>query len=105
MAQDFSAQYRKVAHFGIWADEAADSYGARDAMQIVADAAGRCFDQDMRESRELIDALGFLRHRAAQEKGAIRFWKALAEPDPAIRFRKAQDAITALRRSLLQTIR
>lgn len=100
MAQDFSARYRKVTYFGIWADESADTYGARDAMQIVANAAGRCFDEDMRESRELIDALGYLRHRAAQEKGAIRFWKTLAEPDPATRFRMAGDAAKALQRSL-----
>lgn len=100
VTRDFSAQYRKVGYFGIWAEESADIYGARDAVRIVAHAAGCCYDEDMRESRELIDALGYLRHRAAQEKGAIRFWKALAEPDPATRFRMADEAVKALQRSL-----
>ena len=40
----FADPYRKVPYFGIWAEETADQYGKRDAMAVLADAAGCCID-------------------------------------------------------------
>jgi len=98
--KDFSRPYRGVQYFGLWADETADRYGIRDAMAILADAAGRCFDEDMRESGELLDALEYLARETGHAVYATRFRKALDEPRPAIRFRAAGDACTALKRRI-----
>lgn len=53
---DFASPYRKVPYFGIWAEETADDYGKRDAMAVLADAAGCCFDDDVRQRQELLRA-------------------------------------------------
>jgi len=58
--RDFAKPYKKVQYFGLWAEETADQYGKRDAMAILADAAGRCFDEDMRQRRELLEAFDYL---------------------------------------------
>jgi hypothetical protein len=58
--KDFAKPYSRVQHFGLWASESADEYGKRDAMAILADAAGRCFDEDMPQRQELQDALEYL---------------------------------------------
>jgi hypothetical protein len=57
---DFASPYRKVAYFGLWAEETADQYGKRDAMDVLADAAGCCFDDDVRQRPELLRALEYL---------------------------------------------
>jgi hypothetical protein len=31
---DYSKTYRKVAYFGLWAEETADSYGIRDSLNV-----------------------------------------------------------------------
>ena len=54
--QDFARPYRKVPYFGIWAEETADQYGKRDALAVLADVAGCCFDDDVRQRPELLRA-------------------------------------------------
>jgi hypothetical protein len=98
--KDFSRPYKGVQYFGLWATETADRYGIRDAMDILADAAGRCFDEDMRERRELRDALEYLSRETGHTVYVNRFRKALDEPNPAIRFRAAGDACKALQRRI-----
>lgn len=98
--RDFAKSYKKVQYFGLWAEETADQYGKRDAMAILADAAGRCFDEDMRQRRELLDALEYLAQVTSRAVYVNRFKKALEEPNPAIRFRAAGDAYKALQRRI-----
>ena len=43
---NFAKPYRKVAYFGLWAEESADQYGKRDAMAILADAVDCGIDDD-----------------------------------------------------------
>lgn len=93
---DYGKAYRGVQYFGIWADETADSFGTRDAVNILADAVGLCFDQDMRQRREILSALHYLSTHGGQEKAARRFRSALDLTDPATRFRAASDAVKAL---------
>jgi hypothetical protein len=98
--QDFAKPYQKVTYFGLWAEETADDYGKRDAMAILADAAGRCYDQDMRQRQELRDALDYLARVTSRAVYINRFRKALEEPNPAVRFRAAGDAYRALLRRM-----
>ena len=98
--KDFSRPYGRVQHFGLWAAESADRYGKRDAVAILADAAGRCFDEDMRQQRELLDALDYLARMTSCPVYVSRFRKALDEPNPAVRFRAAGDAYRALARRI-----
>jgi hypothetical protein len=60
LMQDFSRPYRKVPYFGVGAGETADHYGKRDAMAVLADAAGCCFDDDVRQRPALVRALEYL---------------------------------------------
>jgi hypothetical protein len=69
-------------------------------MAILADAAGRCFDEDMRQRREVQDALEYLARVTSRAVHVNRFKKALDEPNPVIRFRAAGDACTALQRRM-----
>jgi hypothetical protein len=55
----FASPYRKVPYFGIWADEPSDQYGKRDAITMLADAAGCCFDDHVRQRRVLKDAFDY----------------------------------------------
>ena len=98
--KDFAKQYSRVQYFGLWASESADEYGKRDAMAILADAAGRCIDDDMRQRREVLDALEYLARVTSRAVYVNRFRKALDEPNPAVRFRAAGDAYRALQRRI-----
>jgi hypothetical protein len=98
--QDFSSPYRKVPYFGIWAEETADDYGKRDAMAVLADAAGCCFDDDVRQRQELRRALDYLARETSRAVYVARFRKTLDEPNPVMRFRAANDAYTALARRI-----
>jgi hypothetical protein len=98
--QDFSRPYRKVPYFGIWAEETADQYGKRDAMAVLADAAGCCFDDDVRQRQELLRALDYLARETSRAVYVRRFRKALDEPNPVMRFRAANDAYKALARRI-----
>jgi carbohydrate-binding DOMON domain-containing protein len=89
-----------VPYFGVWADETADFYGKRDAMAVLAEAAGRCFDDDVRQRQELVHALEYLTRETSRAVYVARFRKALDEPNPVIRFRAANDAYKALARRI-----
>jgi hypothetical protein len=84
-----------VQYFSLWATESADRYGIRDAIAILTDAAGRCFDEDMRQRRDVLDAFDYLSRETGHAVYLNRFRKALDEPSPAIRFRAAGDACKA----------
>ena len=98
--KDFAKPYSRVQYFGLWASESADRYGIRDAMAILADAAGRCFDEDMRQRQELQDSLEYLAHATSRAVYVARFRTALDEPNPVVRFRAANDACKALVRRI-----
>lgn len=100
--RDFAKPYRnrKVAYFGLFAEESADSYGKKDALAILADAAGRCFDEDMRQRQDVQDAMEYLASLNSRAVYVTRFRKALDVTDPAVRFRAAGDAYRALRRRM-----
>jgi uncharacterized protein (DUF4415 family) len=100
LCNDFASPYRKVPYLGIWADETADQYGKRDAMAVLADAAGCCFDDDVRQRPELGRALAYLARETSRAVYVNRFRKALEEPNPVIRFRAAGDAYRALARRI-----
>jgi hypothetical protein len=101
--RDFARPYQKVAYFGLWAEESADEYGKRDAMAILADAAGRCVDDDMRQRQEVLDAIEYLARVTNCPVDLNRFRKALDEPNPSVRFRAAGEAYKALQRRLTET--
>ena len=90
--RDFASPYRKVPYFGIWAEETADQYGKRDAMAVLADAAGCCFDDDVRPRPELRRTLEYLARETSRAVYVNRFRKALDEPNPVLRFQGANDA-------------
>lgn len=98
--KNFSNVYRGVRYFGLWAEEVADTYGIRDALNVLADAVGRCTIDDQRKRKDVKDALVFLSKRADRSVYVRRFSKALDEPDPVIRFRAANDALKALSRRI-----
>jgi hypothetical protein len=79
---NFASPYRKVPYFGIWADETADQYGKRDAMAVLADAAGCCFDDDVRQRPELGRALAYLARETSRAVYVNRFRKALRRAEP-----------------------
>jgi hypothetical protein len=97
---DFASRYPKVPYFGIWAEETADQYGKRDAMAVLADAAGCCFDDDVRLRLELQRALEYLARETSRVVYVNRFRKALDEPNPVIRFQTANNACRALARRI-----
>jgi hypothetical protein len=97
---DFASPYRKVPYFGIWAEETADQYGKRDAMAVLADAAGCCFDDDVRQRPELRRALEYLARETGSPVYVNRFRKALDEPHSVTRFQAAGNAYKALARRI-----
>jgi len=72
---DFSKPHRGVTYFGLFAEETADDYGRRAAVTILARAAERCTDEDMREDREVRAALDYLA-QYGHDKRAAQFRKA-----------------------------
>lgn len=89
-----------MPYIGLWAEETADDYGKRDAMAVLADAAGCCFDDDVRQRPELLRALEYLTRETSRAVYVARFGKALDEPNPVTRFRAANDAYKALARRI-----
>lgn len=97
---DFSKAYRGVQYFGVWADDTADAYGMRDAMAILASAAERTQDEDLRHDRPTLEALDYLVELVDRLPAATAFRAALAEPHPVTRRRAVTDAYRALCRAL-----
>lgn len=96
--RDFSAKYRGVAHFGLWAEESGDRFGDRDAWNILVEACRRCSCEDVREDEDVNAALEWF---ASGFPSYVKdFRKALDVADPAQRFYRAGDALRVLRAKL-----
>ena len=100
--KDYSKPYRGVAWFGLWASDTADDYGRRDAVKVLADAAERCFDEDMREDRDVRGALAYLMD-TGHDKRAVQFRQALEIEQPHQRRQAAADAVHAIHRAMGRT--
>lgn len=96
---DYSKPYSDVAYFGIWASETAADYGQRDAVKVLAEAAERCMDEDMREDWNVRDALAYLANEG-HDKRAAQFRRALDIQQPQQRRQVAADAVHAIHRTL-----
>jgi len=94
------SKHDKIAYFGVWADAASDHRMRREALRILIEASGRCFEQDMRNCRDTHDALTYL-SGSVSRAGCLRFRKALNQPDPYERERAAKDACESIARSVL----
>jgi hypothetical protein len=95
----FSDPYRGVTYFGIWAEETADTYGQRDALAVLQDAAERCADEDMR-TPEVMAALAFLATTATRQGAFRSLRRGLDAPDPLERSTAVSAALAAIRRFL-----
>ena len=87
----FSDPYRK-AYYGMAFPGGDDSAflvpARRDALNVLRDAADRCWEQDMR-TEEVHAALDFLKTELGRDWIFDAFWKALLDPDVAGRRRRA----------------
>lgn len=93
----FSEPYRYVKHFGLWAEESADRYGTRDALELLATALERCGDEDMRTS-DTMAALEFLAYNKPRLHPFADFRAALTIQHPEERYQRLQRALYAIRR-------
>jgi hypothetical protein len=89
----------KVPYFRLWADECAPARLQREALAVLADAAGRCAEQDMR-TPEVIAALAFLEGQLLRPALCRRFRAALETPDSCARAAAVQSALKGLERGL-----
>lgn len=90
---DFSAKYRGVAHFGLWAEEGADLLGHRDAWAILCHAVRRCTIEDLRGNAEIENALAWFEKRLARPRPITDFRKALDIHAPMERWSAVDDAV------------
>jgi len=95
----FSEVYRRVTHFGQWADDTADTYGRRDAFEVLRVAALACAETEQR-TPEVRAALDFLAPFATRPVLVERFWSALAITDPGARQAAVEGALLALSRHI-----
>jgi hypothetical protein len=95
----FSEVYKGVTHFGFWAEETADRYGRRDALEVLRLAAERCAEDDQR-TQELQAAIQYLCRFATRPVILERLQAALEEHDPVQRVRLALEAYRAIERHL-----
>lgn len=97
--RDFSSPHnRKVVHFGIWSEEGqAGQAGDNDAWNILTDAARRCTTEDMRESRDVLDALEWFESRLSRQRPVKDFRAALNMHDPMQRYWAVFDALKHLK--------
>lgn len=97
--KDFSSSYRRVAHFGLWAEVAADRYGDRDAWNVLCDAIRRCTTEDLRDAAQVSDALAWFEKKLSRPRPVKDFRQALEIVDPVQRFFAAQAALKTLGRN------
>lgn len=90
--RDFSANYRGVVHFGLWAEEGADERGKLDAWAVLKDALKRTIEEDVR-SQNLNDALDYLERMAAHKAGLKAFRNALEIVPPMERYQAMRAAM------------
>jgi len=97
---DFSQAYRGVQWFGLGVEEAADAFGIRDAMAILAKVPARTEDEDLRHDRETLEALDYLTGLVGRLSAATAFQAALSVQHPAMRRKAVTDAYRALCKAL-----
>ena len=96
---DYAKRHKGIAHFGVWADETADAYGARDAMAILAAAIGRTQDDDLRHDRDMLEALHYLAQHAGGRMPSVKAFRAgLDVQHPDMRRKALTDAYRAMAR-------
>lgn len=95
----FSDSYRGVAHFGMWAEETADHFGCRDALEVLRQAAARKAESDQR-TPELRAALQYLSELATRPALITRFASTLELADPVHRAQLTRAAYDAIERHL-----
>jgi hypothetical protein len=102
---DYAKPYKDVPYFGVWAEETANIYGARDALAVLAEAVRRTYETDLRHDQATLEALDYLTDRAGGRLPAARaFRAALAIVSPAERVQAASKAYSALCRAFSPTI-
>lgn len=99
--QDFGAKYTKVVHFGLWAEEGADTHGKMDAIRILERAALGTADKDMR-SDDVEDALQYLRQFNTREQPFRDFREGLGLRDPMQRAHAVRHALVRIKLALSQ---
>lgn len=99
--KDYSKPHRGVQFFGVAFEETADAYGIRAAMADLAAAVEACTDDDMRERRNVWDALAYLDAHGGGTPALKAFRRALDVTHPTERRHAATTAYDALSRQLL----
>jgi hypothetical protein len=94
----FSKPYQGVKHFGHFVEEAADQYGRRDAMAVLADAVQRCIDEDMRTA-EVFAALDYLAASATRQWPFQQFRRSLDMTNPDARWQNCNASYNAILRT------
>lgn len=99
--QDFSTKHRSVVHFGLWAEEGADTLGKRDAIRILEGVAKLTAEEDMR-SDDVDDALTYLSQFNTRERPFRDFRDALGLGDPLQRAHAVRHALVRIKLALSQ---
>lgn len=85
----------KVEYFGHWAQDLPEARLIRDALDVLWDAANRCFEQDMRTA-DVKAALTFLERNIIRTALCDTYRAALNLQDPAQRCMAVRGACNAL---------
>lgn len=91
----------KVAHFGIWADDARDLAFRKEALRICTAAVERCIEEDLRRCPKTQAALNWL-GRNGYSSAAAHFRRAFAVPAPLEREMAVSLALSYLTRQVSQ---
>ncbi len=103
----FSKRYEGVKDFGVCAEDHADRYGIRDALDVLEDALALCREQDMRTD-DVRAALSYLERMAPRRWPFVQFRQALdlqvqgSMNTPEARRQGLAVALRAIRRSFGQ---
>lgn len=95
----FSDAYRGVTHFGHWAEETADQFGRRDALEVLRQAAERAANEDQRTDH-VHAAIDYLSRFATRPAILERFRSALEVTDPVHRAHQVREAYRDILRHL-----
>ena len=99
----FCVTSRKVAYFGIWAEDGRDEQlGDIHVWNILCDTLRRCTTEDMRESQDVKDALEWFARRLTKNALVRDFARALNTHDPMQRYWEAGDALKRLKRGMVR---
>lgn len=89
----------RVPYFGEWAGDSGTARLQRDALAVLADAAMRCAEQDMR-TPEVKAALAYLERHMVRPALCGTFRAALNLRDPLARASAAHNACKAIERAV-----